>query len=356
MEDDTKKDFVNALLFWYAKCEDDRDLPWRKTKNPYFIWISEIMAQQTRVEVVKSYYERFIKILPTIEDLAKVDEDTLLKLWEGLGYYSRARNLQKAANQIMELHGGLLPADYEELQKLSGIGAYTAGAIASIAFSLPYGAVDGNVLRVMTRMTGDTSDIALEQTKKAWTKEILSYLPQAQSGEFNQSLMELGATVCIPNGVPRCFSCPVSAFCYAHKHNLTEQLPVKSKKKPRTKVDMNVFFIVHNDEIAIEKRLEKGVLKGLFQLPNTEKEVNPLEALQNFGIFQAEIHNLSTYKHIFTHMEWHMIGYYIICNEVNENNFLWKTAKDIQNDCALPSAFKKIWSDGCKFYEKHKKN
>ncbi|MFI3175694.1 MAG: A/G-specific adenine glycosylase [Bacillota bacterium] len=349
MENNEKKQFATHLLLWYDNCKADRNLPWRNTKNPYFIWVSEIMSQQTRVETVKSYYERFIKLLPTVEDLAKVDEDILLKLWEGLGYYSRARNLQKAAKELMERHGGALPADYEALKKLSGIGTYTAGAIASIAFSLPYGAVDGNVLRVMTRVTGDTSDIALEQTKKAWTEEILRYLPPDHAGEFNQALMELGATVCIPNGVPRCFSCPISSFCYAYQQELTDQLPVKSKKKPRTKVYMNVFFIVHDNQIAIEKRTEKGVLKGLFQLPNTTSDVNPLEALQDFGIFGADIKKMTLQKHIFTHIEWHMEGYFIQCHDVNENNFVWKTMETIQNEYALPSAFKKIWTEGCNF-------
>ena len=205
------KRIVEPLVQWYH--ENKRDLPWRKTKDPYRIWVSEIMLQQTRVEAVKPYYERFLLTLPTVKDLAEADEETILKLWEGLGYYSRVRNMQKAAIQVMEEHGGSFPADQKALLKLKGIGPYTAGAVGSIAFSLPIPAVDGNVLRVMSRITADAADISLQATKKEWEERLTEIMPTDCPGDMNQALMELGATVCLPNGTPKCGICPVRKYC-----------------------------------------------------------------------------------------------------------------------------------------------
>ena len=220
------KHIVEPLVQWYH--ENKRDLPWRQTKDPYRIWVSEIMLQQTRVEAVKPYYERFLQTLPTVKDLAEADEETILKLWEGLGYYSRVRNMQKAAIQVMEEHGGCFPADQTGLLKLKGIGPYTAGAVGSIAFSLPIPAVDGNVLRVMSRITADAADISLQATKKEWEERLTEIMPTDCPGDMNQALMELGATVCLPNGAPKCGICPMRKYCEAYRKNQTMLYPVKA--------------------------------------------------------------------------------------------------------------------------------
>ena len=209
------KYIVEPLLKWYQL--NKRDLPWRRTKDPYHIWVSEIMLQQTRVEAVKPYYTRFLQTLPTVTDLAEADEETILKLWEGLGYYSRVRNMQKAAIQIMDEHNGIFPANYQKLLKLKGIGPYTAGAVGSIAFGLAVPAIDGNVLRVMSRIAADAEDISLQSTKILWEERIKEIMPEEHPGDLNQALMELGATVCLPNGAPKCEICPVRKYCEAYR-------------------------------------------------------------------------------------------------------------------------------------------
>ena len=224
-------DLSGSLLHWYDY--NKRILPWRENKDPYRIWISEIMLQQTRVEAVKPYFDRFMEVLPTVYDLAKVDDDRLMKLWEGLGYYNRARNLKAAAQTIVEEYGGQLPADYDKLLSLKGIGMYTAGAIGSIAFELQVPAVDGNVLRVLTRLWGDDSDILKDKTKKAMGRRVMEFMPEDRPGDFNQALIELGATVCVPNGQPLCDQCPWDTVCKAYKEDLIDQLPVKTPKKAR---------------------------------------------------------------------------------------------------------------------------
>ena len=227
-------DLSGSLLHWYDY--NKRILPWRENKDPYRIWISEIMLQQTRVEAVKPYFDRFMEVLPTVYDLAKVDDDRLMKLWEGLGYYNRARNLKAAAQTIVEEYGGQLPADYDKLLSLKGIGMYTAGAIGSIAFELQVPAVDGNVLRVLTRLWGDDSDILKDKTKKAMGRRVMEFMPEDRPGDFNQALIELGATVCVPNGQPLCDQCPWDTVCKAYKEDLIDQLPVKTPKKDRKSV------------------------------------------------------------------------------------------------------------------------
>ncbi|MDO4531987.1 MAG: A/G-specific adenine glycosylase [Bacillota bacterium] len=338
------KEIVIPLLEWFQL--NKRDLPWRKTKEPYHIWLSEIMLQQTRVEAVKPYYERFLQTLPTIRSLAEADEETILKLWEGLGYYSRVRNMQKAANQIITEHQGIFPSDHASILKLKGIGPYTAGAIGSIAFGLPVAAVDGNVLRVMSRITADASDISLASTKKAWEEKITEIMPPHGSGDFNQALMELGATVCLPNGMPRCDICPVRKFCQAYRSNTIQIYPVKAEKKARTQVSLNVFFCVYKDRIAIRKRQEKGVLFGLWELPNVERDCAIPMVLQEIGISQAEITPMKAQKHIFTHIEWQMDCYYIKVKEKPEGELLWVTEEEMESAYALPSAFRKIWIEG----------
>lgn len=340
---------VDKLICWYQ--ENARDLPWRRTKNPYYIWLSEIMLQQTRVEAVKPYFQRFIQVCPTIEALASTEEEVLLKLWEGLGYYSRVRNLQKAAQQVVAEYGGALPKDYHALRSLKGIGPYTAGAIASLAFSLPYAAVDGNVLRVMSRLTADTRDISLNSTKKAWEEEIISMMPQGQEGIFNQALMELGATVCVPNGMPKCQVCPLREHCEGYRKNTVLQYPVKSPKKQRTKEYISVFFMVDNGKVAISKRGGKGLLSGLWELPNCSQDKALPIALHEWGIIAGEIKDMKQQKHIFTHIEWHMNCYFVDVKERENGAFVWLEKQIIKAEYALPSAFKNTWQEGCSFLE-----
>ena len=338
------RDIIEPLLQWYKL--NKRDLPWRRTKDPYHIWVSEIMLQQTRVEAVKPYYERFIAALPTVKDLAEADEEVILKLWEGLGYYSRVRNMQKAARQIIEEYEGIFPHDHKNLLKLKGIGPYTAGAVGSIAFDLRVPAVDGNVLRVMSRITADPSDISLQATKKEWENRLTEIMPSEHSGDFNQALMELGATVCLPNGVPKCEVCPVRKYCKAYHKNATTLYPVKAEKKARTIEKLNVFFCVYQDKIAISKRPEKGLLPGLWELPNTKRDIAIPSVLQDFGIFKADISPLKGQKHIFTHIEWHMDCYFVMVTEKTESDLYWITQEEAETTFALPSAFKKIWKNG----------
>lgn len=332
------------LLAWFDA--NARTLPWREDPRPYYVWVSEIMLQQTRVEAVKPYYERFLQVLPTVAALAEAEEETILKLWEGLGYYSRVRNMQKAARQIMEEYNGRFPADQKALLHLKGIGPYTAGAVGSIAFSLPIPAVDGNVLRVMSRFTADGADISLQATKKSWEVRLTEIMPQDCPGDLNQALMELGATVCLPNGTPKCEICPLRKECEAYRRNQMMQYPVKAEKKPRTRVELNVFFCVDGEKIAIGKRPLKGLLSGLWELPNAEREASIPAALQEMGILQAELRAMKGQKHIFTHVEWHMDCYYVEVSKREESDLLWLTKEEAENAYALPSAFKKIWQEG----------
>lgn len=257
---------VKPLVDWFD--ENKRDLPWRMEVSPYRVWISEIMLQQTRVEAVKPYFKRFLDVLPDVKALAEVSEDDLLKLWEGLGYYSRAKNLQKAAIKIMEEYDGKIPNTKEELEKLPGIGSYTSGAIASIAFGEAVPAVDGNVLRVMSRVTADASDILNGKVKKRWEEEMLELVPGDCPGKFNQALMDLGATVCTPNGIPHCEECPWTDFCKAKKEEKTAEIPYKKPKKARRIEDMTVFLIRDKDQIIMKKRPKSGLLAGLYEFPN----------------------------------------------------------------------------------------
>ena len=242
----------SLLLSWYDRCR--RILPWREDPQPYHVWLSEIMLQQTRVEAVKEYYSRFLRELPTIGDLAAAPEDKLLKLWEGLGYYNRVRNLQKAAQACVEQYDGQLPGDFEKLKKLPGVGEYTAGAIGSIAFGLPVTAVDGNVFRVMTRLTADSSDVTSPETKKRITASVQDLQPEDRPGDFNQAMMDLGAIVCLPNGVPKCESCPLGALCESRRLGNMTEFPVKPPKKPRKKEDKTVLILFSENKTALHKR------------------------------------------------------------------------------------------------------
>lgn len=357
MSRSTLEKIVDNLLKWYHR--EARILPWREYPTAYHVWISEIMLQQTRVEAVKPYFERFITQLPDVKELAEVSEETLFKLWEGLGYYNRARNLQKAAKIIMEKYHGKIPNSYEELIALPGIGEYTAGAISSIAFGLPYPAVDGNVLRVLSRLTGEERICSQTKVKREITEEIQKIIPKNQPGEFNQALMELGASVCIPNGLPLCHRCPIQKECFAFHEDRVLDFPVKAPKKRRVTQQIWVFFIINNKGyIAIRKRNQKGVLHGLWEFPSVicdEKEMSIFQILNKFGILKSEITTLEKGKHIFTHIQWNIEGFFVEAAEIkeNSNDFIWVSQDELIKNYAVPTAFKKILEQGIELLKKN---
>ncbi len=355
-----RSDFVKPLLLWYN--ENARDLPWRHTKDPYFIWVSEIMLQQTRVEAVLGYYERFITELPTVEDLAVCPEDTLLKLWEGLGYYSRVRNMQKAAKIICETYGGKMPQSAAGLMTLPGIGDYTAGAISSIAYGLAEPAVDGNVLRVVARLEALPENILSTQFKKS-VHEDLRTLHTADDGTFgliNQAFMDLGAGVCLAYTAPKCSECPISSCCMAHAEGLENELPHREKKQKRKVVDLTVLILVTEENFAIRKRSDTGLLSGLYEFPNVPGSLSESEALcavSQWGFSPLRIMKLTDAKHVFSHVEWRMTGYKILIappgfDDVNTvgpereregcvPDFIFADAGLIEKEYPVPSAFEK---------------
>ena len=301
---------IRPLTEWYQ--DNKRILPWRADRNPYYIRVSEIMLQQTRVEAVKPYFKNFISELPTVRELAACPEDRLLKLWEGLGYYNRVRNMQKAAVTIVNEYGGKLPADYEALKKLSGIGSYTAGAVASIAYGIPVPAVDGNVLRVLARVREDDRDISRQAVKGQVEKDLLAVMPKDDPGDFNQALMELGAVICVPGGSPKCGECPLQKLCRAHEAGRELEYPVKAGKKGRRVEARTILLIQDGERIALRRRPDQGLLAGLYEFPNLPGHLNrreTLEWVEEAGLTPLQIQKLDDAKHIFSHVEWHMIGY-----------------------------------------------
>ena len=329
-----------ALIPWYEAHK--RELPWRQDKEPYHVWLSEIMLQQTRVEAVKEYYRRFLTTLPTIADLTEAPEEQILKLWEGLGYYNRVRNLQKAAQTICADYSGVFPSEYAQIRSLSGIGDYTAGAIASICFDAPTPAVDGNVLRVYSRLLADDANIDLQTTKKRITRKLQETYPRKNPGIATQALMELGATVCVPNGAPRCDVCPVAEICQARKQDTWRDLPVRSEKKKRKIVDKTVFILLTEDTVALHKRSASGLLAGMWEFPNVDAKLDKQEAVTQVTGWQAEPVDLlmqTSYTHIFSHVEWHMTAYYIRCRKTNKK-WKWVTKESLDETYALPSAFR----------------
>lgn len=329
-----------ALIPWYEAHK--RELPWRQDKEPYHVWLSEIMLQQTRVEAVKEYYRRFLTALPTIVDLAEAPEEQILKLWEGLGYYNRVRNLQKAAQTICADYTGVFPSEYAQIRSLSGIGDYTAGAIASICFDAPTPAVDGNVLRVYSRLLADDANIDLQTTKKRITGKLQETYPRKNPGIATQALMELGATVCVPNGAPRCDICPVAEICQARKQDTWRNLPVRSEKKKRKIVDKTVFILLTEDTVALHKRSASGLLAGMWEFPNVDAKLDKQEAVTQASEWQVEPVDLlmqTSYTHIFSHVEWHMTAYYIRCRKTNKK-WKWVTKESLDETYALPSAFR----------------
>ena len=328
------------LLPWYR--ENRRELPWRQTSDPYRIWVSEIMLQQTRVEAVKGYYARFLQRLPDIAALAGCDDDELHKLWEGLGYYSRVRNLKKAARVIEERHGGVFPSDHAAVLALPGIGDYTAGAICSIAFSRPTPAVDGNVLRVLARLRADEEAIDLPQVKKRVREELAAIYPTDCPGEFTQALMELGATVCVPNGEPKCDLCPCCEICQGRENWQT--IPVKLPKKAKKQEDRTVFVLRCGDRYAIEKRPGRGLLADLWQFPNVEGHLSPAEAVawaEERGLHPRNVEKSIERNHIFTHIRWDLRGWFLEVDAA-AGDFTWLTLEQIDTQAALPTAFRQF--------------
>ncbi len=326
------------LLNWYQK--NKRDLPWRRTKNPYYIWVSEIMLQQTRVEAVKVYYERFITKLPTLYDLATIPEDELLKLWEGLGYYSRVRNMQACAKQIIASGLTNLPNTKEELLALPGIGNYTAGAILSIAFNIPSVAIDGNVYRVLGRYYKIGESITKNSTYHIYEKKMQKILSVKNAGDFTQSFMDLGSLICTPKS-PKCELCPLQNDCGARKNNQVEVYPVKERKKEQRIEERTVYLYRCNNKIAIQKRKDKGLLASMYEFPNTLETVSTIDIENNLlrqGISFYSVLEVGESKHIFSHIIWYMKGYIIELKEPT-GNYIWATMEELQEKYSIPSAF-----------------
>lgn len=340
-----KQRFCAQLLAWYD--EHKRILPWREHATPYAVWVSEIMLQQTRVEAVKPYFHRFMKELPTLQDLALCEDEKLVKLWEGLGYYNRVRNMKKCAILCMERYGGQLPASYEQLLQLPGIGAYTAGAIASIAYRIPVPAVDGNVLRVFARVLYMEDDIGKEATKKKFQNIIQTYLP-TRCDAFNQALMEIGALICVPNGLPHCERCPLASECIAYQKQDQMRLPIKQPKKKRVIEEISVLVIIYKQKVHLIQRPQQGLLANLFQFDLIEGVLSKEAAL----LAAAEIAHpiaiepLANSKHIFTHKEWHMKGWLIHVEEPVSDSGLWVSQKELLETYALPTALH-VYKEAC---------
>ena len=333
-----------ALLPWYE--ENKRDLPWRKDRDPYHVWVSEIMLQQTRVEAVKGYYARFLEKLPTIESLAKADDDLLHKLWEGLGYYTRVRNLKKAAIAIMDKHNGVFPTEHASVLALPGIGEYTAGAICSIAYGQKTPAVDGNVLRVASRLLDDSTPIDTPKFKRQ-IHDMLARIYPENAADFTQALMELGATVCGPNREPDCKNCPCKTFCKGSLAGTAASLPVKSPKRARREEDMTVFVLSCDGKYALEKRGNTGLLAGLWQFPNTPGKLSTDQQLAQMEQKRLNVKELLLQverKHIFTHVQWNMRGVYMELAETG-GDYTWLTVDEINSDAALPTAFRQFWEE-----------
>ena len=354
--------FTVEVTGWYR--DNRRDLPWRQDKDPYHVWVSEIMLQQTRVEAVRDYYLRFMQALPTIEALAEAEEEQLLKLWQGLGYYNRVRNLQKAARQILQNPSAGFPRTMPEIMALPGIGEYTAGAIASICFDQRTPAVDGNVLRVMARLTEEEGDVKSTPVKRRFTELLAGLYPDTDCGDFTQGLIELGALVCLPNGQPRCEMCPVSGFCRARAAGRVMELPVKAEKKARRQEQRTVFILSCGGRVAVRRRPKGSLLGNLYEFPQVSQHLTAGAAVSQaeaWGCHPLDVTRSKQYKHIFSHVEWDMTGYYITCGlegtgEVSREGagdslqpegagepggqaFRWVSREQLEEEIPLPSAF-----------------
>lgn len=331
---------VSPLLQWYA--ENRRELPWRADTQPYHVWLSEIMLQQTRVEAVKSYYLRFLQELPDVQALARCSEQRLEKLWEGLGYYTRMRNLHKTAKIIAERYGGSFPADYDSLRALPGVGEYTAGAIGSICFSLTTPAVDGNVLRVASRILNDSRSIGSAQIRKEYRQALQRLYTPQNAGALTQALMELGATLCGPNALPECQRCPVRELCEGCRAGSAAELPHREEKKPRQTEKLTVFLLTCGERLAVRRRADSGLLAGLWELPNVPGWLETDEALSHLrqmGVEAAELIKRTEKTHVFTHRIWQMRCYQIECAAA-EGELVWADRQQRRTEVALPSAFR----------------
>ena len=343
LEDENLKKIADPLVTWYR--ENKRELPWREQISAYRVWVSEIMLQQTRVEAVKPYFQRFITELPDIQSLAECPEEKLLKLWEGLGYYNRVRNMQEAAKTVKDEYNGRLPEDYQALLSLKGIGSYTAGAIASIAYGEKVPAVDGNVLRVISRITESTEDISRQSVRRKIEQQVSQIMPSDCPGDFNQALMELGAVICVPNGQAKCAECPIAFTCLAHRHDKADMIPVKAPKKARTQDNRTVFIIQDGECTAIRKRPEKGLLAGLYELPNIQGHLKSEDALlyvKELGLDPLYIEELPPAKHIFSHIEWRMQAYRIKVSSLKttqDKELIFVSKEQSGKQYAIPSAF-----------------
>ena len=347
------KKISNPLLAWFRARA--RSLPWRDDPRPYYVWVSEIMLQQTRVAAVMPYFSRFVAALPDVGALASADDDALMKLWEGLGYYSRTRNLKKAAQVVMEKHGGTIPRDFDELLALPGIGRYTAGAIASIAYGARVPAVDGNVLRVVARLTASREDVLREKTKRAVEEALAASMPK-DAGQFNQAMMELGALVCLPR-TPHCAECPLASLCRAHAEGMEAELPVKAAKKERRVEPRTVLLIERNGKFAIAKRPNRGLLASLWEFPNLIGEKNRAEILafcKDAGLPVKSARRMKAARHIFTHIEWRLSGWHILLKGDSEAAvkeprtpfgsaplppLTWATRQELSDTYSIPVAF-----------------
>lgn len=333
------------LLAWYRSRA--RVLPWRENRDPYRIWVSEIMLQQTRVEAVKPYFERFMEAFPGVKDLAEAEDDRLMKMWEGLGYYSRARNLKAAARIIVDEYGGCLPASFDALKGLPGIGSYTAGAVASIAYGIPVPAVDGNVLRVVSRVLGDREDIKKASVKARLERELGRVIPTSEPGNYNQGLFEVGALVCVPGGEPKCGECPLHALCLSGQNGWWREIPVKSAPKPKRVEERTVFLIEQEEKILINRRPPKGLLASLYELPNVLGHMEQGEAAAFLGLPLPDICSiepLPSARHVFSHVEWHMIAYRLVLSREAPKPRPFSGAfmadrEALKREYALPSAF-----------------
>ncbi|TFD99638.1 A/G-specific adenine glycosylase [Jeotgalibacillus salarius] len=358
------KKFGEDLVQWFE--QEMRDLPWRENKDPYRVWVSEIMLQQTRVDTVIPYYNHFMEQFPTVEALAHAPEDDVLKAWEGLGYYSRARNLQAAVREVHEAYEGIVPDNLKEISSLKGVGPYTAGAILSIAYGRPEPAVDGNVMRVLSRILTIWDDIAKPSSRKKFETAVRHLIYKENPSYFNQALMELGAIVCTPTS-PSCFLCPVQAHCAAFEEGSQHELPVKSKKKAAKTVELlTVIAENNNGEVLVSQRPEQGLLANMWEFPSFEKSVKNIPDLQMTELLKSDYHIEAVITdegwmyqdHIFTHLIWKMQVGRARVEEVESQlpeNARWVTQSDIEK-LAMPVSHRKIANQWKESIEKETKS
>ncbi|WP_026021831.1 A/G-specific adenine glycosylase [Bacillus timonensis] len=349
LDDFLINEFQKDLIDWFE--QEQRDLPWRQDQDPYKVWVSEIMLQQTRVDTVIPYFENFVSKFPTIEDLAKAEEDKVLKAWEGLGYYSRVRNLHAAVKEVAEKYDGKVPDTVDEISSLKGVGPYTTGAILSIAYGVPEPAVDGNVMRVLSRILSVWDDIAKPKTRQIFEAIVREIISKENPSAFNQALMELGALICVP-GNPACLLCPVREHCRAFAEGVQKELPVKNKKKAPTAVSMAAVVLQNeNGQFLIHKRPEKGLLANLWEFPNHETILNIQTPKEQLGDFlkneykvEAKIGQaFTTIQHVFSHLIWNITVFEgKIVNTIQETDNLKLVHLEELDEYTFPVSHQKI--------------